>query len=137
MTKPTFYRLITHDGYWAIVGVNKLPYNNFIKTIYDNKQKPHEVIGAIIVSNFNANIDQWYGWDNSEEEIYTLEVCPHCQNERWIWANKPSICRDCFKPIFPCTTCYNYLPGYKDCDWTEKNWCWRFPKEKTHDGKQK
>lgn len=60
-------------------------------------------------------------------ENITYELCPHCENEVEIDADRPSKCPVCKKIILPCSTCYDNIQGFKGCDWTEKHECWRFP----------
>ncbi|NSW83931.1 MAG: hypothetical protein HPY90_11800 [Syntrophothermus sp.] len=61
---------------------------------------------------------------------YTYEMCPFCTSEVKIPADWPAMCPRCGNKILPCSTCYDDLPGWKPCNWTENKGCWRFPKEK-------
>lgn len=93
----TFYRLITVDGYWTVVKSSRpISPESFISNIYDEKERPHEVIGSIILENFDEN-SEWCGWDNLDQEEYSLEVCPKCGTKIWTWVGKPGICADCHK----------------------------------------
>jgi len=62
-------------------------------------------------------------------EERTYEYCPWCGTESEISANEPTPCPNCGHILNPCSTCYDHLDGYKECDWTEEKGCWRFPKE--------
>lgn len=59
----------------------------------------------------------------------TYEVCPHCDNEVKIDANKPSECPECSIVILPCSTCYDENDNRMRCDWEEEKRCWRFPRD--------
>ncbi|KNZ70288.1 hypothetical protein Tfer_0848 [Thermincola ferriacetica] len=60
----------------------------------------------------------------------TYEVCPHCMREVEIPADAKSLCPSCGREILPCSTCYDHLPGFQNCNWTQENGCWRFPAAK-------
>ncbi len=57
----------------------------------------------------------------------TYELCPYCKREVQIPADRVSQCPNCQKPILPCSTCYDHIDGFRDCDWSEEHRCWRFP----------
>jgi len=65
--------------------------------------------------------------EEEQADETTYELCPHCGDEVEIPADAKSLCPSCGREILPCSTCYDDLPGWRDCNWTEKNGCWRFP----------